>query len=95
MHPVPAEVEKYLDDIADDMVSRFGIPLREAVARINEHWEGLTFEEEDDLIFHELPDFWADLIHYGTGVPYGDPDADRSAWKPLPAPPADSPAWTL
>jgi hypothetical protein len=97
MHPLPAKVEEYLDDIADAMVSRYGIPLAEAVARINEHWEGLAFEEEDDddLIFHELPEFWAGLIYYGRDAPHWDPDADLSSWQPRPAPPADSPAWTL
>ncbi|WP_459185034.1 hypothetical protein [Streptomyces sp.] len=95
MHPVPAEVEKYLDDIADEMASRYGIPLAEAVARINQHWERETFDEEDDLIFHELPEFWAGLIYYGRDAAHWDPDADLSATQPHPAPPADSPAWTL
>ncbi|MYT31701.1 MULTISPECIES: hypothetical protein [unclassified Streptomyces] len=94
VHTVP-ETEEYLDDIANDMVTRFRIPLAEAVARINRHWEGKTFDSEDDLIFHEMPEFWADLLYYGAEVPYWDPDADRSKWNPIPAPPADSSAWTL
>lgn len=94
MRAVP-EAEEYLDEIVDDMVNRFGIPPAEAVARVNRHWDGKTFDSEDDLIFHEMPEFWADLLYYGDGVPYWDPEADRSTWQPTPPPPTGSPAWTL
>jgi hypothetical protein len=95
MHPLPPEVAEYLDEIADEMVTRYGIPLAEAVARVNGQWQDMTFDDEDDLIFHELPDYWAGLIYYGRDVPFWDHDADSSSWQPSPAPPPDSPAWTL
>lgn len=93
--PAVPEAREYLDDIADDMVTRFGIPLAEAVARINEHWEGRSFDSEDDLIFHEMPGFWAVFLYYGDEARLQNPDADHSGLTPLSAPPKNSSAWTL
>lgn len=55
---------QFLDDIARRMVIRFPITRDEAVGRINRHWRGLTFGD-DDLIFHETADEWAMSIYYG------------------------------
>ncbi|MEV5592561.1 hypothetical protein [Streptomyces sp. NPDC052496] len=59
---VSPPAEAYLRDIADEMVQRFGIPSAEAVARINHAWSGLVFDDDNDLIFHELPEFWAHAL---------------------------------
>jgi hypothetical protein len=57
--------EAYMDKIAADMVRLFGISRAEAVGRINRRWRGRTFTGERDLIYHELPDNWANDIYYG------------------------------
>ncbi|MFH8343845.1 hypothetical protein [Streptomyces sp. NPDC018045] len=92
---VTQEVEDYLDEIAEEMVGLFGIPTAEAVARINYEWRDQSFEEEDDLIFHELPEHWAYVLYYSGTVPYWDPEADRTRWSIRNAPPAGDTAWTL
>ena len=66
----------------------------EAVARVNAHWAGTSFDPYPDLVCHETSEYWAYGIVYGD-VPFWSPTADRSQWQPRPAPPADSPAWTL
>ncbi|MDT0458151.1 hypothetical protein RM550_20830 [Streptomyces sp. DSM 41527] len=93
--PVSRDVEDYLDEIAEEMAGLFGISTAEAVARINYEWRDQSFEEEDDLIFHELPEHWAYVLYYRGTVPYWDPEADRQEWNIRAAPSADDSAWTL
>ncbi|PJJ02456.1 hypothetical protein BX264_2801 [Streptomyces sp. 2333.5] len=92
---VTQDVEDYLDEIADEMVGLSGISMAEAVARINYEWGNQSFKEEDDLIFHELPEHWAYVLYYSGTVPYWDPQADRQQWHPRDTPPAGDSAWTL
>jgi hypothetical protein len=89
----PEKVHRYAERIADEMAEQTGISTAEAVARVNEHWDGVEFEAENDLIFHELPYYWALRIYY-TDVPDWRPDADRSAFVAHPAPARDSGFWT-
>lgn len=45
-------------EIADEVMRRFGIPLDEAVARINRHWaRSMTFLDElsVDTLLHDDP----------------------------------------
>jgi sensor domain CHASE-containing protein len=42
----------------------FNTPEEEAFLRINSFWEGKDFTSEDDIIFHESPEFWAKTIYY-------------------------------
>ncbi len=59
---VSPQVEEYLWEIAEEMAERFGISRAEAVARIAHEWGDMTFEPENDLIFHELPEYWAHVL---------------------------------
>ncbi|MBQ0983639.1 hypothetical protein KBZ10_03685 [Streptomyces sp. F63] len=88
------EVVEYLEEIVEVMIEGCGVSRAEAVARINQQWRGQDLDESPELIEHELPEFWAYRICYGT-VPYWDPDVDRSQWKLREPPPADSPCWTV
>lgn len=92
--PAVDEAQEYLRDIAEDMVSLFGISLAEAVARVNYQWDGLSFEEWPDLICHELPEYWAYRLYYEDVLSW-DPAADRSQWVVREAPPVGSAYWTL
>ncbi|WP_217568276.1 hypothetical protein [Streptomyces sp. GbtcB7] len=88
----------YFREMADEMVTRFGIPRAEAVARINRAYAGQEFGLYPDLMCHELPEYWAYGLYFkpNTGrLPDDDPDTDQSVWEVRPAPPAGSPAWTL
>ena len=88
-----AESLEYLYDIADEMVQQFSIGRMEAIARINQQWHGQDLSGEDELLFHELPYYWALRIYYPENVPDWSPTADRSSWPVQPAPPRDSGFW--
>ncbi|MPY63218.1 hypothetical protein [Streptomyces spongiae] len=92
--PTIPESEECLREIAEEMMELFGIPYREAVARINYEWRHLSFEKWPDLIGHELPEHWAYRLYYGE-VPYWDAHADRSKWVAHQAPPNDLQYWTI
>jgi hypothetical protein len=49
--------------IAAEMVRLFGVSDEEAIGRINQAWRGLDLGGEGDLIYHELPDHWAQTIY--------------------------------
>ncbi|SRR6266540_1032290 len=44
----PADLQDYFREIAARMVLTFDIQRAEAVARINRHWRGQTFDERKD-----------------------------------------------
>ncbi|SFC27723.1 hypothetical protein [Streptomyces aidingensis] len=91
---------EFFRDIARYLVKESGMPYAEAVARLNAAFRDATFGPYPDIMCHEGEDYWASGVYYeplpdGREVPWWEPDADRSAWRTRPAPPRDSPAWTL
>ena len=62
-----AEATAYLRSIATAMAEAFSISRDEAVARISQFWDGVTFltKEEIGLLMHEGPDYWAGIIYAG------------------------------
>lgn len=93
----------YFRGIVSEMVARFGISPAEAVARVNERYQGADISPWPDLMCHELPEYWAYGLYYfpdGDGrLPTGDEDDDEGIdvgqLAVRPALPADSPFWTL
>ncbi|MGW0540385.1 hypothetical protein ACWD0D_08640 [Streptomyces griseoincarnatus] len=93
----------YLRDMADEMVTRFGISRAEAVARINARYGALDIAPYPDLMCHEEPAYWAYGAYYvpdaAGRLPCGDEGYDRqfdvSSLVVRPVPAAGSPAWTL
>ena len=57
--------EKFCALVADSMISLFGISPDEAVGRINRAWATLELLGDDQIIYHENEDFWANDIYYG------------------------------
>ncbi|MFE6163321.1 hypothetical protein ACFQ7F_30910 [Streptomyces sp. NPDC056486] len=94
---------EYFREIVDEAVTRFGISRAEAVARVNERYGGVEISPYPDLMCHELPEYWAYGLYYRRNadgrLPTGDEEADAgidfTALERRPAPPKDSPAWTL
>ncbi|AZS85722.1 hypothetical protein ELQ87_16495 [Streptomyces griseoviridis] len=92
---------EYFRDIAHEMVARFGISYAEAVARINERYEGAEISPYPDLMCHESAAFWAFGLYYfpdASGrLPSGDEDDDEgldmSTLRVRPAPPGGSRFW--
>ncbi|MFF5520727.1 hypothetical protein [Streptomyces coeruleorubidus] len=90
----------YFRDMANEMVSRFGISRSEAVARINERYQSAEISPYPDLMCHELPEYWAYGLYYypdeAGRLPTGDDDSiDLSALKVRPAPEPGTPVWTI
>ncbi|MFD4477414.1 hypothetical protein ACFWPU_15060 [Streptomyces sp. NPDC058471] len=93
---------EYFGEIVDAAVTRFGISRAEAVARVNERYGHLEISPYQDLMGHEMPEFWAYGLYYKPDAqgrrPTGDEESDAvidfTALERWPAPPPDSPAWT-
>jgi hypothetical protein len=87
----------YFREMADEMVTRFGIPRADSVARVNRAYAGQEFGPYPDLMCHELPEYRAYGLYFKPNagrLPDDDPDTDLSVWEIRPAPPATSPAWS-
>ncbi|MFH9062189.1 hypothetical protein ACH4GM_13345 [Streptomyces coeruleorubidus] len=102
--PLDDEMLAYFREMTDVLVEHIGISRAEAVARINaaygtRQWVALDLQ----LMGHELPEYWAYAVYYAPDsrhrLPIGDPTADAdidfSTHPVRPAPPKDSPFWTL
>ena len=88
----------FFRNIAEVLVTRFGISPGEAVARVNAAYEGAEIEPYPDLMCHEFPEFWAYRLYFEPQqwrTPHGDPEEDLSGWNVRPAPPKDSRFWTI
>jgi hypothetical protein len=93
----------YFRDIVNEMVSRFDISVAEAVARVNERYQRADISPYPDLMCHEFPEYWAYGLYYfpdgegrlPTGDEEDDEDIDFAQLDVRPAPPTDTPFWTL
>ncbi|CAM5653913.1 hypothetical protein [Streptomyces fumanus] len=89
---------RFFREIADELVTRFGISRAEAVARINAAYEGADIDPYPDIMCHEEPEYWAYGLYFlpkDGRLPHGDSVEDLSEWEIRPAPPQDSHVWTL
>ncbi|MFD8227872.1 hypothetical protein ACFV16_27355 [Streptomyces massasporeus] len=102
--PLDDEMLAYFREMADVLVERTGISRAEAVARINAAYgAGEMAGWGVDIMGHELPEYWAYGTYYTqdrrnrlpVGDPVADADIDFSTHPVRPAPPKDSPFWTL
>lgn len=57
--------ESYCLKIAGFMVDIFKIAEEEAIKRINDRWKNKEFIGDNNIIYHEEPEFWAKDIYYG------------------------------
>jgi hypothetical protein len=53
------------EEVVGRMTELFGIPVDEALGRVNRHWAGLQFDDLD-MICHENADYWANEIYFGN-----------------------------
>ncbi|CAL9525092.1 hypothetical protein [Streptomyces sp. enrichment culture] len=98
------EMLEYFREMVDVLVGNCGIPRAEAVARINDRYGRKEMDTlEQNLMTHELPEFWAYGAYYSpddqdrlpTGDPHADEGIDFSRLPVRPAPPENSPCWTV
>ena len=61
---VDEESYEYCCEIADKMVEFFCISYEEAIARVNSQWRENIMIGYERLLFHELPEDWANHIYY-------------------------------
>ena len=57
--------EAYCREIAGSMMLFFGITRGNAIDRINKQWQHTSIVGDDDLIYHDTPDYWAKWIFFG------------------------------
>jgi hypothetical protein len=93
MKAFPQALELF-NEIAADMALSFSVPIEEAVARINQHWNGQEFLDARDLIFHEDAHYWAMIIYFDEVLDWSA-DANRSSWTIRTGPKPDSGYWTI
>lgn len=74
---------EFCKSIIQEMVMLFGIDKDEAIGRMNRLWTGLEFLGDEDLIYHEDEEYWANTIYYGKGSFWWKEPDDL---KPLPYP---------
>ena len=55
----------YCREIAQAMRLFFGITRDNAVKRVNDQWQHTAILGDDNLIYHEPPDYWAKRIFFG------------------------------
>ncbi|MFM1652554.1 hypothetical protein ACI7RC_10695 [Brevibacillus sp. B_LB10_24] len=79
------ESERFCKTIVEKMIDLFSISEEEALGRINRKWRGIKFVGEDHIIYHELEDFWAYDIYYGSDSRWWARKDDVDL-KPLPFP---------
>ncbi|MGI5368003.1 hypothetical protein [Streptomyces iakyrus] len=102
--PLDEDMLGFFRAMVDVLVERIGVPRAEAVARVNAVYgtrESVTLDLQ--LMGHELPEYWAYGLYYGSdsrgrspvGEPVADADIDFTALPVRPAPPKDSPFWTV
>ena len=60
-----AEACAYLIEIIEAMMTRFGITREEAIARIAHEWSHVDAIIGEDLMYHELPSYWAHHFYFG------------------------------
>jgi len=71
--------------IIECMITQFAIAREEAICRINKRWDGFEIITEDDMIYHETVEFWANDIYYGRDSRWWARGNDPSL-TPLPFP---------
>lgn len=74
---------EFCEGILQEMVRRFGVSETEALGRINRAWSGLEIVGDDDLIYHEDEEYWAQNIYYGKDSEWW---LDPPGLAPLPYP---------
>jgi hypothetical protein len=89
------EIATLVIDILEELIDRNGLPLHEAVARINAQWSESGVIGPTDIVLHETGFFWSTVILYEEPIPDWWEQADRSSWARRVAPPADSGCWTV
>ena len=78
-----SESAQYCEGILAEMTALFSISADEALGRMNRTWDGQEILGDDDPIYHEDEEYWANTIYYGK---------DSNWWmnpeglKPLPYP---------
>ena len=62
---INADAEAFCRRIVIEMIRRFSIPQKNAVARVNLHWQGQQIGGPEEIAYHEDEVFWAQDIYWG------------------------------
>ena len=84
--PATPEVERYLEEIRDVMVTELDVAKSEAEGRIRSalgSWD-LESGETQNILGHEDPQYWARWIYYGPDVQWWLEDSQALEPRPWP-----------
>ena len=59
---------EYCNLILEHMIHEMGATPEKALLKMNSLWEGLAFRGEDDLLYHQDVDYWAEVILLGKTI---------------------------
>ena len=93
--PMSTEVAALVGEILDELTGRNGLTLPESVARINAQWGGLDMTGPADIALHETGFYWATVMLFEEPIPDWWEGADRSSWRRISPPSAESGCWTV
>ncbi len=61
-----AAIESYCEEIVKEMMRLFSLEAPEAIKRIEARWKHLeSIGGDEELIYHETEEHWANDIYYG------------------------------
>lgn len=60
-----------------ELISRFLLSQREGIDLINSQWKHTSLTEEYNIIYHELPEYWAKDFYWGEDEVWWKPENER------------------
>lgn len=71
IHSASEGLVEYFHLVVEEMMNAYHVSRAEAVARINWHCRDRIFQQEDDLVLHGMPDYWAARIYFEDYMDHG------------------------
>ncbi|GBF77329.1 hypothetical protein PA598K_05873 [Paenibacillus sp. 598K] len=60
-----------------ELISRFPLTQAEGIQLINSRWGHTSFVNEDDIAYHEFPEFWAKEFYWGSNSVWWKSEEER------------------
>lgn len=60
-----------------ELISRFPLTQAESIYLLNSRWGHITLVKEDELAYHEIPEFWAKDFYWGLDTSWWQPEVKR------------------
>ena len=60
------EARAFCEEVLEELTRTYGLSRTEALQRMNKLWRGQRVGGPDELVYHELPEYWAQTIYKNT-----------------------------